>query len=151
MAHILNGDMVTLTLITGVLNTFVIVLSQVISRIIVSSLSRNDEGEGISYLSYMLTYTILQSVFGLLASFVIMWFSRHREYRADLGGATYTGKASMLSALKKLQSMTKLEKTPHLDHGNLKAFMITEPDSFFSTHPSMDNRIKALEENYKLA
>jgi heat shock protein HtpX len=151
MAHILNGDMVTLTLITGVLNAFVIVLSQVISRIIVSFLSRNDDGEGISYLSYMITYTILQSAFGLLASFIIMWFSRHREYRADLGGATYTGKSSMISALKKLQGMTKLEKSQHLDHGNLKAFMITEPDSFFSTHPSMDNRIKALEENYKLA
>jgi heat shock protein HtpX len=94
---------------------------------------------------------VLQSVFGLLASFIIMWFSRHREYRADLGGAEYTGKQSMINALKRLQSMTKLDHIQQLDHGNLKAFMITEPDSFFSTHPSMDNRIKTLEENYKLA
>ena len=151
MAHILNGDMVTLTLITWVLNTFVIVLSQVAARFIASFLSRGEESEGISHLSYMVTYTVLQIVFGLLASLVIMWFSRHREYRADLWGATYTSKQSMVHALKKLQSITKLEPTARLDHGNLKAFMITEPDSFFSTHPSLDNRIKALEENYKLA
>ncbi len=94
---------------------------------------------------------VLQTVFGLLASLIIMWFSRHREYRADLGGASFTSKQSMIHALKKLQSMTKLEPSTRLDHGNLKAFMITEPDSFFSTHPSLDNRIKALEENYKLA
>jgi heat shock protein HtpX len=80
-----------------------------------------------------------------------MWFSRHREYRADLGGAEYTGKQSMINALKRLRGLIKLERSPRMDHGNLKAFMITEPDSFFSTHPSMDNRIKTLEENYKLA
>lgn len=151
MAHILNGDMVTLTLITWVLNTFVIVLSQVASRFIASFLARGEESEWISHLSYMATYMVLQTVFGLLASLIIMWFSRHREYRADLGGASYTSKQSMIHALKKLQSMTKLEPSTRLDHGNLKAFMITEPDSFFSTHPSLDNRIKALEENYKLS
>jgi heat shock protein HtpX len=151
MAHILNGDMVTLTLITGVLNTFVIVLSQVASRFIANFLSRGEESEGISHLSYMVTYMVLQTIFGLLASFIIMWFSRQREYRADLGGATYTSKQSMIHALEKLQSITKLAPPTQLDHGNLKAFMITEPDSFFSTHPSLDNRIKALEENYKLA
>ncbi len=151
MAHILNGDMVTLTLITWVLNTFVIVLSQVVARFIANFLSRGEESEGISHLSYMATYFVLQMVFGMLASFVIMYFSRIREYKADLGGAQYMGKQNMIQALKKLQSHTKLESTSKMDHGNLRAFMITEPDSFFSTHPSLDNRIKALEENYKLA
>jgi heat shock protein HtpX len=151
MAHILNGDMVTLTLITWVLNTFVIVLSQIVSRIVISFLSRWEESAGISHFAYMAIYMVLQSVFGLLASLIIMWFSRHREYRADLGAAEYTGKQGMIAALKSLQTMTKLKKATHLDHGNLNAFMITEPDSFFSTHPSLENRIKALEENYKLA
>lgn len=151
MAHILNGDMVTLTLITWVLNTFVIVLSQVAARFIASFLSRGEESEGISHVSYIATYIVLQILFGLIASLIIMWFSRYREYRADLWGATYTSKQNMLHALRKLQSITKLERTTRVDHGNLKAFMITEPDSFFSTHPSLDNRIKALEENYKLA
>lgn len=150
MAHVLNGDMVTLTLITGVLNTFVIVLSQIFSRVIAGFLSRGEESEWISHLSYMMVYHILQIVFGLLASIVIMWFSRHREYRADLGWATYTGKSSMIWALKRLESLGKLDTQP-LHQWNLKAFMITEPDSLFSTHPALSNRIKALEENYKLA
>ena len=150
MAHILNGDMVTLTLITGVLNTFVIVLSQVLSRVVSSFLSKWEESEGMSYISYMMVYNILQVIFWLLASMVIMWFSRHREYRADLWGATYTWKANMIAALRRLQSLTKLEQTP-VQHGNLRAFMITEPDSLFSTNPALSNRITALESNYKLA
>jgi heat shock protein HtpX len=150
MAHVLNGDMVTLTLITGVLNTFVFVIAQVVSRIVAGFLSRDDEN--VSYFSYMMTYNLLQVVFGLLASLVIMWFSRVREYRADHGGAEFTGKTSMIAALRKLQSISKLE--PRGIFGgerNMRAFMITEPDSMFSTHPSLDNRIKALEEDYKLA
>lgn len=83
--------------------------------------------------------------------FVVMWFSRVREYRADLGGAEYTSKEKMISGLRKLQKMTKLGKTEEPRDEKLTAFMINEPDSFFSTHPSLDNRIKALEENYKLA
>jgi heat shock protein HtpX len=153
MAHILNGDMVTLTLITGVVNTFVIVVSQIATRFVVNFLSRWEEGwESIGFFTHMVIYNILQAVFGLLASGIVMAFSRHREYRADIRWAWYTGKASMIAALKKLQNISKLNpSSQRLDHGNLKAFMITEPDSYFSTHPSLDNRIKALEENYKLA
>jgi heat shock protein HtpX len=85
MAHILNGDMVTLTLIQGVVNTFVIFLSHIFARFVASFLSRNDEGGGaISYLAYNILYTVFQLLFGFLAMFVIMWFSRMREYRADL-------------------------------------------------------------------
>lgn len=150
MAHVLNGDMVTLTLITGVMNTFVIVLSHIVSRIVAGFLSRSDSDEGgISQLSYFLVYNVLQVVFGLLASIVIMYFSRMREYRADLGGAEFTSKASMIAGLKRLQQLTKLQDR-HVDNGKLTAFMISEPDSFWSTHPSLDNRIKALEENYQL-
>jgi heat shock protein HtpX len=133
-----------------VLNTFVIVLSQVLSRVVAGFLSRGEESEWLSSLSYMVVYTLLQVIFGLLASIVIMWFSRHREYRADLWWATYTGKMSMIAALRKLQNLGKLESR-WAPHGNLKSFMITEPDSLFSTHPALSNRIQALEENYKLA
>lgn len=79
-----------------------------------------------------------------------MYFSRIREYRADLGGAQFTSKKSMISGLKKLQSISKLVHTKPLDK-KMTAFMISEPDSFWSTHPSLENRIQALEENYKLA
>lgn len=82
--------------------------------------------------------------------FVVMWFSRIREYRADLGGAQYTSKSKMISGLKKLQKMSKLIPSDPKD-ANMTAFMINEPDSFFSTHPSLHNRIKTLEENYQLA
>jgi heat shock protein HtpX len=78
-----------------------------------------------------------------------MYFSRIREYRADEGGALFTSKSNMIAALRKLKKMTELshEKT---DNGKLTAFMINEPDHWFSTHPSLENRIKALEENYRL-
>ena len=151
MAHILNGDMVTLTLITGVMNTFVIFFAHIVSRIVASFLSRGeDEGDGgISQLSYFLIYNLLQVVFGFLASLVIMYFSRIREYRADEGGARYTSKANMIAGLRRLQKLTKLQDR-HGEDGKMTAFMINEPDSFFSTHPSLDNRIQALEANYQL-
>lgn len=82
--------------------------------------------------------------------FVVMWFSRIREYHADLGGANFTSKSKMIAGLKKLQKMTQLVHTPPTNT-KMSAFMINEPDSFFSTHPSLENRIKALEENYKIA
>jgi heat shock protein HtpX len=149
MAHILNWDMVTLTLLQGVMNTFVILFSHIAARAVSSFLSR-DDSEGLSYLAYQWVYMLFQLVFGGLAMLVIMWFSRMREYRADLGGAQYTSKAKMVSGLRKLQKMTKLVHTDSTDK-KMAAFMITEPDSFFSTHPSLDNRLRALEENYQLA
>jgi heat shock protein HtpX len=150
MAHILNGDMVTLTLITGVMNTFVIVIAHLASRVVANFLSRwSDEEGSISQLTYFLIYNVLQLIFWVLASFVIMYFSRMREYRADAGGAEFTSKASMIAGLKRLQKLTKLTDE-HTNNGKMTAFMINEPDSFFSTHPSLNNRIKSLEENYRL-
>lgn len=152
MAHILNGDMVTLTLIQGVLNTFVIVLANLAAKAISSFLTRDNEEEGgLGWLAYQWVYIACQMVFWFLAMFVVMWFSRIREYRADLGGAEYTSKSKMISGLKRLQKMTALVHTPmNAEEKKMSAFMITSPDSIFSTHPSLDNRIKALEENYKL-
>ena len=150
MAHILNGDMVTLTLIQGVANAFVIFLSQIIARAIDAFLSR-DGDSGLGWLAYNGVYLVLQLVFGFLASIVINWFSRQREYRADLGGAKYTSKQKMIAGLKKLQNITKHEATEQ--DKKMAAFMISEPetDSVFSTHPSLDNRIAALEKNYQLS
>lgn len=147
MAHILNGDMVTLTLITGVANTFVIFLSKVVANII-DNFFASDDGEGLGVIAYNIVYIALQIVFGFLASFVINYFSRQREYRADEGGARYTSKAKMIAGLKKLKTITTTASD-----AKMAPFMITEPekDSAFSTHPSLDNRIKALEENLQLA
>lgn len=81
-----------------------------------------------------------------------MWFSRTREYRADLGGAKFTSKAKMIAGLKKLQQITETTKISiNKDEKKMAAFMITEPDSMFSTHPSLKNRIQSLEENYQIA
>lgn len=147
MAHILNWDMVTLTLMQGVMNTFVILLSNLAARAVASFLARDNEDVGT--LTYNIVYIVFQMVFGFLAMFVIMWFSRIREYRADLGGAKYTSKANMVAGLKRLQKMTQLESTPA--EKQMSPFMIHDPDSMFSTHPSLTNRIKALEENYQVA
>lgn len=152
MAHILNGDMVTLTLIQWIMNTFVIFLSHIASRAAVAFLSKWEEDEAaIGGLTYSLISIVFQIVFWFLASFVVMWFSRMREYRADLGGAKYTSKAHMISGLKKLKKITDQFRVQSSTDPKMSAFMISEPDSMFSTHPSLDNRIKALEENYQLA
>jgi heat shock protein HtpX len=152
MAHILNGDMVTLTLIQWIMNTFVIFLSHIASRAAVAFLSKWEEDEeAIGWITYFLISMVFQILFGFLASFVVMWFSRVREYRADLGWAKYTSKSHMIAGLKKLKKISeKTHQVPSADP-KMNAFMINEPDSFFSTHPSLDNRMKALEENYQLA
>ena len=152
MAHILNGDMVTLTLIQWIMNTFVIFFSHIASRAAVAFLSKWEEDEEIiGGFTYSLISIVFQILFWFLASFVVMWFSRMREYRADLGGAKYTSKAHMISGLKKLKKITDQAHSQSSTDPKMSAFMISEPDSMFSTHPSLDNRIKALEENYQLA
>lgn len=146
MAHILNGDMVTLTLVQWVMNTFVYFISTLAARAISSYLARDNEN--VSALTYSVISIALQIGIGFLASFVVMYVSRKREYRADLGGAQYTSKAKMIAGLRRLKEITA-QVNSH--DPKMNAMMITEPDSFFSTHPSLDNRIKALEENYQLA
>ncbi len=148
MAHILNWDMVTLTLLQWVMNTFVVFFSHIAARLVAGAIAKDNETIGnFAYMGISLGFQI---VFWALASLVVMWFSRMREYRADLGWAQYTSRSSMIAWLRRLQQMKDVKPTQHPD-GNLTAFMITENDSFWSTHPSLDNRIKALEENYKLS
>lgn len=136
MAHIGNGDMVTLTLIQGVVNTFVVFLSRIISNLIAT----NDRGET-NGLVYFAVSMVLQIAFGFLASIVVMWFSRQREYRADAGAAKLVGAPKMIAALQRLKG-----ESSHLPR-EMSAMGITSEnkDSLLSTHPSLDNRIARLQ------
>lgn len=146
MAHILNGDMVTMTLLQGVLNTFVIFLSRIIAQFI----DQATDGK-MGWLGYQLVYILLQILFGILATIIAMKFSRYREFRADHGSALLVGKAKMIAALKRLKAL--YPETVAANDGQLSAFKISSGEkktSLFASHPSLDDRIKALEEDYQL-
>ena len=140
VSHVANGDMVTMALLQGVLNTFVIVLSRVIGRAIDGYLGNRD-GYGIGY---YLGVFVLDMVFGLFASMIAMWFSRHREFRADAGSAQYMGTPNpMVNALRRLGGVE-----PGVLPEAMKAFGITEKAgimALFSTHPPIEARIAALQ------
>ena len=138
MAHVGNGDMVTLTLIQGVVNTFVVFLSRLISNMVAT----NDRGETNGGI-YFLVSMVLQVLFGFLASFIVMWFSRQREYRADAGAAKLVGAPKMIAALQRLKGETsELPK----EMTALGIASEAKKDSLLSTHPSLDNRIARLKE-----
>lgn len=144
IAHVANGDMVTLTLLQGVLNTFVIFLSRVVGFLIDRFLSRSEEGEqrgpGIGY---FVSSMILQIVFGILASLVVAWFSRRREYRADDGGAELVGNQAMARALDRLRMG---QGEPSLLPSSMQAFGIRggRMMALFSSHPPLEDRIARL-------
>lgn len=142
MAHILNGDMVTMALLQWVLNTFVIFISRSIANIISNFLD-----EEMSWIAHLAVVIVLEILFGLLASLVLMAFSRHREFRADAGSAQYVGKEKMiawLQALKNMQKFTKEDKTSFaaMKISSHKRWGIM---SLFASHPSLDDRIIALQ------
>ncbi|GGA92536.1 protease HtpX [Agarivorans gilvus] len=143
VSHIANGDMVTLTLIQGVVNTFVMFLARIIANVISSSMSNNNEnGQGMGTLAYMATVFVLEMVFGILASIIVMWFSRQREYRADEGSAKLVGKEKMINALQRLGG----SREPEME-GSLMAFGINGKRSMselFLSHPPLEKRIAAL-------
>jgi heat shock protein HtpX len=131
VAHVANGDMITLTLIQGVMNTFVIFFARIVAQIV----DRNGRGIG-----FFATYMIAQVVFGFIAGIVVAFFSRQREYRADAGGAEYASRAGMIAALERLKQGQAGELPDQL-----AAFGInTGVKSLFSTHPPLDQRIQAL-------
>ena len=135
MAHVGNGDMVTLTLIQGIVNTFVVFLARIIS----SMVARNNDGST-SQSTYFMVSMVLQVVFGFLASIIVMWFSRQREYRADAGAAKLVGAPKMIAALQRLKGSTSdLPQTM-----TAMGIASESKDSWFSTHPSLDNRINRL-------
>ena len=144
ITHVANGDMVTLTLIQGVVNTFVIFLSRVVGSIVDRALSRDGEGRG--GIGYFVTVMVTQLVLGIAASMIVMWFSRRREFRADAGGARLSGRNNMIAALERL----KLAHEPALPN-QLAAFGIgggpgTGLQRLFMSHPPLDERIAALQQ-----
>ncbi|MGH8253208.1 MAG: protease HtpX [Steroidobacteraceae bacterium] len=143
ITHVANGDMVTLTLIQGVVNTFVIFLSRIVGSIVDRSLSRDGAGRG--GIGYFVTVMVTQLVLGIVASMIVMWFSRRREFRADAGGARLSGRNNMIAALERL----KLAHEPSLPK-QLAAFGIggspgTGIQRLFMSHPPLDERIAALQ------
>ncbi len=143
ISHIANGDMVTLTLVQGVVNTFVIFLARVIAGIIDNATrSNNSNGGGLGGIAYFAIVFVLEMILGVLASMIVAWFSRKREYRADIGGASLAGKSAMIGALERL----KRSQDSQLE-GTMMAFGINNKSSFmrlFATHPPLEERIQAL-------
>ncbi|MBP7765521.1 MAG: protease HtpX [Deltaproteobacteria bacterium] len=142
ISHVANGDMITLSLIQGVVNTFVIFISRVVGYFVDRVVLKNEEGHGIGF---FITTIVAQIVFGILASVIVMWFSRQREYRADEGGAKLAGAGNMIAAL---ESLGRSAHEPLPDQ--MKAFGISGKPStgglklLFMTHPPLEDRIAAL-------
>ncbi len=138
VAHVANGDMVTMALLQGVLNTFVIVLSRLVGRAIDGYLGNRD-GNGIGYFASVF---VLDMVFGLFASMIAMWFSRHREFRADAGGAGLAGREKMIAALERLRLNQGQSTLPN----QITAFGIAGQMTrkLFMSHPPLEERIQAL-------
>ena len=136
ISHVANGDMVTLTLIQGVLNTFVYFFARVVANIV----NRGSD----SAMAYFMTVMAFQAVFGVLASIIVMWFSRYREFRADSGGAQLAGREKMIAALERLRSNQMDSQL----NGQLVAFGISGKRAFaelFMSHPPLEKRIAALQ------
>jgi heat shock protein HtpX len=142
VAHIANGDMVTMTLLQGVMNAFVMFAARVIGYALTrSGDSRNNNGGG----SYYLIVFVLQIVLGILAGLVVNWFSRYREFRADHGGATLAGRERMIGALRRLQANHELVDTSQAALATMKINGGSSWAKLFSTHPPLEERIAALE------
>ena len=142
VAHIANGDMVTMTLIQGVVNTFVVFLSRIVGYAVDKQINRDGNGQGIGY---FVTSMVCQIVFGVLASIIVAWFSRHREFRADAGAATYMGQPnSMISALATLGRVEPGELPKSIQASGIS----DKPGlmALFSTHPPIEARIAALQQ-----
>ena len=140
ISHVANGDMVTLALIQGVVNTFVIFFSRIIGHLVDRLVFKTEREYGPAY---WVTSMVAQMVLGILASVIVMWFSRQREFRADAGGASLAGKNKMVAALEKLARNRDQSALPE----QMAAFGISGGGriaSLFSTHPSLEQRIEAL-------
>jgi len=142
VSHVANGDMITLALIQGVVNTFVIVASRVVGHLVDRVVFKTERGHGPAFI---ITSMIAQLVFGILASLIVFWFSRQREFRADAGAANLAGREKMIAALEKLRRNVA---QPHLPD-QMAAFGISGGVGhglrrLFMTHPPLEERIEAL-------
>ncbi|MDR3433858.1 MAG: protease HtpX [Rouxiella aceris] len=146
ISHIANGDMVTMTLIQGIVNTFVIFVSRLLAQIAAGFMSGDrEDGESSNGnpMIYFLVSMVLELVFGILASIITMWFSRHREFYADAGSAKLVGREKMIAALQRLKTSHEPQEA-----GSMMAFCINGKSKTFSelfmSHPPLDKRIEAL-------
>ncbi|EKN4745340.1 protease HtpX [Yersinia enterocolitica] len=146
ISHVANGDMVTMTLIQGIVNTFVIFISRLIAQVAAGFLSGDRDNEGSSSgnpMVYFAVSMVLELVFGILASIITMWFSRHREFHADAGSARLVGREKMIAALQRLKTSYEPQEA-----GSMMAFCINGKSKSFSelfmSHPPLDKRIEAL-------
>ncbi|KLN96758.1 protease HtpX [Moellerella wisconsensis] len=146
ISHIANGDMVTMTLLQGVVNTFVIFISRILAQVVAGFLSNNnDENESSNGnpMVYFAVSMVLEIVFGILASIITMWFSRYREFHADAGSAQLVGKEKMIAALQRLKTSYEPQEASSMMafciNGNGKSF-----SELFLSHPPLDKRIEAL-------
>ncbi len=142
LTHVANGDMVTLALIQGVVNTFVIFLSRIIGNIVDKAVFKTERGHGPAF---WVASILAELVLGILASIIVMWFSRRREFRADAGGAALAGREKMIAALQRLKQAHAPSQLP----AQIKAFGINGGEGWgikrlFMSHPPLDERIEAL-------
>jgi heat shock protein HtpX len=141
ISHVANGDMVTLTLVQGVVNTFVVFFSRIIGHFVDRVIFKVERGHGPAF---WITSLIAQFVLGILASIIVMWFSRWREFRADAGGANLAGRQNMIAALRRLKSVNDPQPLPD----EMAAFGISGAGlkELFASHPPLDDRIRVLEQ-----
>ncbi len=145
IAHVGNGDMVTLALIQGVINTFVMFFARIIGNLVDRAVFKNERGHGMGF--YLTTF-VAEIILGILASAIVMWFSRYREFRADAGGAALAGHYAMINALRRLQQEQDM---PNQLPDSMTAFGINQGVrdglmKLFASHPPLEERIKALEQ-----
>ncbi len=146
IGHVANGDMVTLALIQGIVNTFVMFFARIIGHVVDRVILKNERGHGLGF--YAATF-ISEIILAFIASMIVAWFSRRREYRADVAGARYVNKFAMISALKRLQAETQAHVANQMPD-SMAAFGISSGFSSrmmkaFATHPPLEQRIRALE------
>jgi heat shock protein HtpX len=153
IAHIANGDMVTLALIQGIVNAFVMFFARIATMIVDNALrGDNDNGRGLGFFAYFIIYNLFSFLFGILASPLVFWFSRWREFRADAGSAKLAGREKMINALEALKRTYQSLEPKGLKiptDSNVRAMQISSKIKFgeiFSTHPTLDKRIAALRE-----
>jgi heat shock protein HtpX len=139
VSHVANGDMVTLTLVQGVVNTFVVFLSRVIGHIVDRIVFKVERGHGPAF--YIVSF-VAQIILGILAMTIVMWFSRKREFRADEGGAKLAGRQNMIAALEALKRGNETEPMP--DEMRALAINAGNVQKLFASHPPLEDRIQAL-------
>lgn len=151
ISHIANGDMVTMALVQGVINAFVMFFARVVAFAISQAMRSNDRDEPVNPFVHMMIVFFLDILFGILAAPIVAWFSRYREFRADRGGAQVAGREKMIGALQALQrAYPQLAESSSTVDPNFKAMQISSKTAMlklFSTHPPLEERIMALKHN----